>query len=154
MMQETKVLPLLKGQVQYMCQWNKWVPKLVPHLLVQTRDCTCSDTGAFGIGKSVSNNTVKINLLPRNITKIIQILTACAPAPGFNILTFPPVLEEKMCPHLPALLCVAVSTYPLTSAAVSEVNNFIPHPPCISLRFFNKHFLYVRVYLASFSILT
>lgn len=72
--------------------------------LVQTRDCTCSDTGAFGVGKSVSNNAVKINLLPRNIKKIIQILTVCAPTPGFNILTSPLKLEEKICPHLPTLL--------------------------------------------------
>lgn len=94
---------------------------------------------------------MKMNLLPRNITKIIQIITACAPTPGFNILTSPLMQEEKMCPHLPTL---TMSMYPLTSTAVSEVNNFIPHPLCISLRFSNKHFLYVRVYLASFNILT
>lgn len=54
----------------------------------------------------------------------------------------------------PAYFAVTISMYPFTSAAVSEVNNFLPHPPRISLRFSKKHLLYVSVYLASFSILT
>lgn len=49
---------------------------------------------------------------------------------------------------------VTTGTYQFTLTAVSEVNGFIPHPPCISLRFSNKCFLFVRIYLASFSILT